>query len=445
MSGPASPTQSPTGAWFSAALGWLLALALVKLGNPVVLNHLIHSPSTLGEWVFGPWPLTLGYSLLVAVLALAWPLVRRGVPDVPRWLVWLPLAWLGWQILACWGSLDRGLSARVVLHYASVVACYFAGLLALSRVRNMRGFWLALLIGFAWVLIVGLDQHYGGLAATRRWVYEQSDWQSLPPEYLARVSSKRIFSTLFYANTLAGVVLLMLPALLVAGWRLWPERYRLYRAICTGLLLYGGVACLFWSGSRAGWLIAGLVGFVALLWVPLKRPVRITVASLCLAIALVGFGIRFADYFDRGAPSAVARFDYWKVAIQIVSDKPILGSGPGTFGHLYRELKPPDAEMSRVVHNDYLQQASDSGLPGMFLFTGWIFGAAYIALRRGRGSLLARCVWLGFFAWLLQGFVEFGLFIPAVSWVGMVFLGWLLGSEHRDRHGFEEALTCNSR
>jgi hypothetical protein len=445
MSGQASPTPASTGALFSAALGWMLAVALVKLGNPVVLNHLILAPSTLGEWVFGPWPPAYGYPLLVVVLALAWPLARRGMPDVPPWLIWLPLAWLGWQIVACWGTLDRSLSALVVLHYASVVACYFMGLFSLSRVRNLDGFWLGLLVGFAWVLIAGMDQHHGGLAATRRWVYEQPDWQSLPPEYLARLASNRVFSTLFYANTLAGVVLLLLPALLVAGWRLWPERYRLYRAITTGLLLYAGIACLFWSGSKAGWLIAGAVGFVALLEVPLKKHIRITVALVVLGIVMIGFGIRFADYFERGATSAAARFDYWRVAVRIVSDNPVLGSGPGTFGHLYRELKPPEAEMSRVVHNDYLQQASDSGVPGALLFGSWIVGAALIAYRRSRGGRLARCVWLGFFAWSLQGLVEFGLLIPAVSWVGMVFLGWLVGAEHRDRQGCEEALPFNTR
>jgi len=430
---------------FGTALGWLLAVALVKLGNPVVLNHLILPPSNLGEWVFGPWPAVYGYALLAMVLVLAWPLARRGMPDVPRWLIWLPLAWLGWQMLAFWGSLDRGLSARVILHYTSVVACYFAGLLALARVRELRGFWLGLLVGFSWVLIAGLDQHYGGLAATRRYVYEQADWQSLPPEYLSRLASDRVFSTLFYANTLAGVILLLLPALLVAAWELWTERYRLFRAICVGLLLYAGLACLFWSGSKAGWLIAGLVGFLALLEeVPLGKRARITIALLVLLLAMVGFWVRFADYFGRGATSAAARIDYWTVAFRIVGDQPVLGSGPGTFGLLYRELKPQNAEMSRVVHNDYLQQASDSGLPGALFFSGWMLSASFFAYRRSRGGRLARCVWLGFLAWAVQGLVEFGLLIPAVSWVGMVFLGWLLGAEQRDRQRSEESLAFKS-
>jgi hypothetical protein len=375
---------------------------------------------------------------------LSWSVIRQPTADCPRSLLWLPVLWLGWQCVAWWASVDRAFSGRVVVHYASVVGCYLAGLLALSRVRNLRGFWIGLLAGFAWVMLAGFDQYYGGLAATRRAVYEQTDWQSLPAEYLARVASNRVFSTLFYANTLAGVVLLLLPALLVAGWDLWPERLRLYRSIFAGLLLYAGVSCLYWSGSKAGWLIAGVVGLVALLHLPLRKELRLIAAGVALLLVLAGFGLRFADYFERGATSAVARLDYWRVAVRIVGQKPITGSGPGTFGHLYREMKPPEAEMSRVVHNDYLQQASDAGLPSGLLFGAWFAGALLVTYRRSRDHPITWAVWLGVLAWALQGLVEFGLLIPAVSWVGMVFLGWLVGVQHRDRQPSGAGLAFKS-
>jgi O-antigen ligase len=442
-----STTSAPNprgGTLFSAALGWLLGLALVKLGNPVVLNHLVHRPSNLSEWVFEAWPPVYGYPLLLLVLALSWPVIRRPTVECPRYLVWLPVLWLGWQILAWWASVDRSFSGPVVVHYASVVGCYFAGLLALSRVRDLRGFWIGLLVGFTWVMLSGFDQRYGGLAASRRAIYEQADWQSFPPEYLARVASDRVFATLFYANTLAGVVLLLLPALVVAGWGLWPERLRLYRSVFAGLLVYAGISCLFWSGSKAGWLIAGVVGFVALLHLPLRKDLRLLAAGLAMLLVLAGFGLRFGDYLERGATSAVARIDYWRVAVRIVAHKPITGSGPGTFGHLYRELKPPEAEMSRVVHNDYLQQASDAGLPAGVLFTAWLTGALLVSYRRSLDHPVSWAVWLGVLAWSLQGMVEFGLLIPAVSWVGMVFLGWLVGVEHRDRQRSGASLALKS-
>lgn len=38
-------------------------------------------------------------------------------------------------------------------------------------------------------------------------------------------------------------------------------------------------------------------------------------------------------------------------------------------------------------------------------------------------------VWLGVLGWSLQGFAEFGLYIPALAWPAFAFLGWLLAKQ----------------
>src|SRR5436853_1280041 len=78
------------------------------------------------------------------------------------------------------------------------------------------------------VLTFGWDQHLGGLEETRRYffayLYDHST--ALPPEYLKKIRSERIYSTLFYPNALAGVLLLLLPTMLVTIWRLPEPRDR---------------------------------------------------------------------------------------------------------------------------------------------------------------------------------------------------------------------------
>ena len=90
--------------------------------------------------------------------------------------------------------------------------------------------------------------------------------------------------------------------------------------------------------------------------------------------------------------------------------------------------------MARLVHNDYLEQASDSGVVGSLAYALFIVGAlAWSFPGQGRGQAtgaddwLAFAVWLGVLGWSLQGFVEFGLYIPALAWPAFAFLGWLLG------------------
>ena len=53
-------------------------------------------------------------------------------------------------------------------------------------------------------------------------------------------------------------------------------------------------------------------------------------------------------------------------------------------------------------------------------------GLANISVAKGDPLLIA--VRLGLLAWALQGFVEFGLYIPALAWPAWLMLGWLLAS-----------------
>ena len=83
--------------------------------------------------------------------------------------------------------------------------------------------------------------------------------------------------------------------------------------------------------------------------------------------------------------------------------------------------------MARLVHNDYLEQASDSGVIGFLLFSALIVGSLKFLYRKSHSQLALFFGWLGLLGWALQGFVEFGLYIPALAWPAFLFLGWLSG------------------
>jgi len=84
--------------------------------------------------------------------------------------------------------------------------------------------------------------------------------------------------------------------------------------------------------------------------------------------------------------------------------------------------------MSRLVHNDYLQQASDSGFPGLLAYTALIGGSIWRLYRQGVADALRFALWLGLAGWAGHSLVEFGLYIPALSWLPFTLLGWLWGT-----------------
>ncbi len=427
------------GTWV-VLLGLLIGLSLVKLGNPVVLGHLVPRPLVAGDWLRFAWPPGIFNWVPIVLLGVGvWGCRAGGMQWGSLWrehrsLLLLAGLWLFWQALAVAGSIDRGMSGRVWWHYAGIVACYGCGVVLAAGGRRWMGwFWVPLAVGFFWALLEGFNQHYGGLEATRKFVYEQPGWESFPPEFLKRLERDRVFGTLFYANAMAGVILLLLPGTLWFCSRVGSERLRVFRAVAVGLSAYAGLACLYWTGSKAGWLIAVVVLSVAFLHLPLGRRARVVLVVLGSVVALTAFGIRYREYFRGGATSVVARFDYWAVAVSNVKSRPFLGSGPGTFEQVYRQGKKPEAEMSRLVHNDYLQQASDSGLPGGLLFALWVGMAMLRGYRLAGGDLLRGLLWLGLLGWCLQEFVEFGLFIPGIGWPAMVLLGWVSTRQHSHR------------
>jgi O-antigen ligase len=348
------------------------------------------------------------------------------------------------------------LTVRTLRHFAAVVLCFYLGWLVLGRLRQARGFWLGLLVGFVISVGAGVLQKYGGLEATREFVeqHEQTHWVDFPaedrermvnqgllfptaaghaahPEFLKRLQKGRVFGTFAgYPNALAGAILLLFPAMLVVIWREFSAGKEHLRTIALALVIYLAVGCLIWSGSKSGWLIALGMGVLALLRLPLERKLKIGIVAGVLVVGGVGFAIKYADYFRRGATSVGARVDCWQVAMQVAKGKPLLGTGPGTFGRLYSALKRPDAEMAHLAHNDYLEQASDSGWIGFLAYLAFLPGGL-LWLWRGTAperDWLRFAVWLGLVGWAVQGVAEFGLYIPSLAWIGFLLLGWLWGS-----------------
>lgn len=444
-----TPVVAPRGSWWPGVAGLFLAVVLLKFGNPVILDHVVAPPASWEEILVETWPALWGYGALVVVAVLGARHWRRPT-GVPVWALGLPGVWLVWQAVAATATMDPGLTRMVLPQFVATVVCFAVGLSAGSS-PGARRVWLGLLVGLLVVLGSGFRQQYGGLASSREFFYEneKTGWKDVPPEELARLEASRllarlpdgtftinpdllpklakdrIFGTLVYPNALAGVVLLLLPGALLTVWGASARLQNVTRGVLVGLVAYMGLACLYWSESKAGWLIALAVGGVALLTLPIPKVLKTGLVVAVAAGGLAGFAWKYQSYFAGGARSANARFDYWSVAGQTALNRPLLGSGPGTFYAVYRQAKRPDAEMTRLVHNDYLQQASDSGVVGLLTFGGFIWASLAVLYRITRGDWTLFAVWLGLLGWALQSFVEFGLYIPALAWTAFFLFGWL--------------------
>ncbi len=426
-------------------LGGMLGLTLIKFGNPVILDPLIQDPGNGWELVFSTWPIRWAFDLFFGPLffigflflgCVVWffrntiPLQIKQVAGDRRARFSLSClaGWYCWQWVASMDTVGPSLTRATLCQFTLCVLLFAVGLFCLSAVDRLNPLWWGLLAGFVVVLWSGMDQRFGGLDETRRMIYEQGMLDHYPAEFLRRISTGRVFGTLFYPNAFAGLILLFAPLMLTFVHHMTCRRGNIIRGLAVGLLGYLSVGGLYWSGSKSGWLIAVGMLLAIILRLPMPRRSRWLVIATVGVLALGVFGLRFAGYFQKGATSVSARFDYWRAAAQITIVNPLTGTGPGTFQVPYAALKKPESEMARLTHNDYLQQASDSGLPGFLLYGGLLLGSLGMLYRPSQGDPLRYSAWLGLAAWALQSIVEFGLYIPAIAWPAFTILGWLLGN-----------------
>ena len=444
--------------FYALAFGLFLGLCIWKFGNPVILDHIIYTPRSPSELLNEAWPLRwVNWLLLPLVLVGAALALQQKISRLPsQWLWLLPLAWLGWQFVSALQTVDADLTAATLWQFSGCVACYFLGAFLFSQRAAQHLLFIGIFVALTFCLIRAVDQRLFEFPVNHQVLVEgeRVGWTNFPPAtvvemkqtgiiittngmevanpvILEKFRKGRVAGTLVYPNALAGLILLLFPVALTLAFGATKKMRKPIRLAVIALAVFLGGAAFFWSGSKLGWLVGiGIAGMFAL---RLDWPKKIKFAAVAtvLIFGLGIFAVRFQHYFSTGAHSASARLDYWRAAVQTTLSKPVTGTGPGTFQRAYAQIKAPESEMARLTHNDYLEQFSDSGIPGGLTYAAWI-GLALVVIGKKfwrNADKVSFAMFAGLLGWFAQGFGEFELYIPALAWIAFTLLGALVAAE----------------
>jgi O-antigen ligase len=198
------------------------------------------------------------------------------------------------------------------------------------------------------------------------------------------------------------------------------------------------VAGLFFSLSRMGIISAVASLGVMAAFSGFQRKAGISVAAAIMACGIIlvlwmGAGPalgRFGMISEEYTSTDESRWSLWKDTARLIGGHPLLGSGLGTFPVAFTRVQSTFlGQFVNHAHNDYLEIASDLGIPAAALFFGST-GALLARVARKAASSEAsfeRAMALGCLgsiaAILLHSFTDFNLYIPANALMFSLILG----------------------
>jgi O-antigen ligase len=322
--------------------------------------------------------ITFGLSL--AAFA-GWIIVSRRWPEGlgPR-LVYLAIgSYVGWLVIASVAGTSP-LASLAALREEWLFAILPVGIF-LGRNQSVRSrLLIALAIGTLLAGTYGIVQHFTGVywfkSGTLHVVgdnYRLAGNFSHPLTYGYFVATSSVFLLNYLIaspknqSRLVRVLLLAATLTSLTATALCLSRGPLL-ALVVGLIATGLIRRQFVRPA------IGLMLVVAVIWIAAPGLVAEYTSRLNTDL----------DPEDRGS-----RLYIWNQSAEIIADNPLTGVGPGSFHEAYSDLLPAEAiphEHQGHAHNDFLNLAATTGVPGLLLYLS-IWGIVMVELwRRSRNN-----------------------------------------------------------
>lgn len=400
----------------------------------VILTFLL--PLKLGSLAMMPEQPPMFPTDLVTLLVISWPPHLTGVMGgillmaavlffpAPRWRAPGALIAIGWGILLPLAALPGMINGTNTDYVWSAVSHWFGvGSMILSSwwIFSCSDIWKkrALAALAASTLLVGVDawrQYIWGMEEMEEMIRKQKEAGIEISNIMEiRIRDGRIFGTLGSCNTLAGFLLLTIPAVLVLLWKLgkYFEPVKLSQILFTAVGTVLLAAPLLMTRSRGAWLCAAGAAFLCFICCrKVKKHYKFLAAGVSL-ILLAG-GIFAICRSGRGILSGVERLDYLRSGAIICMKYPVCGSGWGEFFHHHMKLKLSSSdESARSPHNLPVQFACHAGIPAGVIALAAMLILLWELFRNKSDDPVLKAFRWGALAFMLHCLMEINDVIPA--------------------------------
>ncbi|MDA8388054.1 MAG: O-antigen ligase family protein [Nitrospiraceae bacterium] len=301
-------------------------------------------------------------------------------------------------------SIDADETIRAAVRFLLYVMVFFVAFLAGGNRRALKR---------AFSILA-----FFGLAMTVFAIIQKAAWNGRIYWFRALRNGGSPFGPFVNRDHFAGFEGMVFPL----GLALALETRRVEKALLYVFVSAVTAVGIFYSLSRGGIVSFMVSGLVFLLLVRIKKsggkPVyflALFAAAFAVYIACLGIS-PVIGRFETGGVSSSQRLLIWRGALGAARDFKWSGTGLGTFREIFPLYNPGLQPRVDFAHNDYINLAVETGLPGLLLaliFFASLGKAVYNCFREGRVPYLLCGLLASVSYMLVHSMFDFNLHIPA--------------------------------
>lgn len=227
-------------------------------------------------------------------------------------------------------------------------------------------------------------------------------YDPIPVDLLRSDYVGQAYSTLGHRNFLGSYLTLLIPILTFAY---------IYSANIVYLFVssvaFLAVSCTI---TRSSWVSVPFYMLVMLIFcvrqkINIKRYVIAALTFTAIFISMNSFNATFhnraislktdVNQTIKNVPDSAGsgRIFIWKRAVTLIADRPILGSGPDTFGNVFMKKFQKDVDKFYPnvyfdkAHNEFLQIAVTTGIPAFIVYILFLFSLLWKSIKAAKNNI----------------------------------------------------------
>lgn len=283
------------------------------------------------------------------------------------------------------------------------------------------------------LIIYAIHQYTIGFTQMREFLNNNPEYVIKSGEFAKRVKQNLVFATFIYppafGDYLSMLFLTLFGISYICSINFTPMRAGTLRKYIPVFLILCIVPILILTKSKGAWvsLFSGLTFFTIMNTNKNGSALKPLYAAVLFIVSFISIRLLskiVLPGFKNFIISWEIRLEYWKTAIMMIKEHPLLGFGPGTFGIVYPAFKTKLAEETIMAHNSFLQIWAESGFFAVCCFVFFIC-LLFIKAYKNRSQLnpIEIGILAAFFSFLVQNLFDFGLFDAQRATIAFGLLG----------------------